>query len=171
VLLGPAGNASNLIHGVGGIERAGLSFGPFEKVKLYKSWHLVELAVTRRPNLLESCLGPFGYSETVPCDKHNSATDPCSINEANKSDPRYLSRAQGKKSETRYKIGDFGRACRCSLFLCLQLALIVRRKRLGQDWPAAGVVRGSEAIDDGRPSATLVAQAFENLPEPGPSQI
>jgi hypothetical protein len=85
--------------------------------------------------------------------------------------PRYLSRAQGKKSETRYKIGDFGRACRCSLFLCLQLALIVRRKRLGQDWPAAGVVRGSEAIDDGRPSATLVAQAFENLPEPGPSQI
>ena len=34
-------------HGVGGVERAILTFGTFEKVKLYKARHLVEMTVTR----------------------------------------------------------------------------------------------------------------------------
>jgi hypothetical protein len=36
-----------------------LSLGAFEKVKLYKVWHLVEMTVARHPDLLESCFGPL----------------------------------------------------------------------------------------------------------------
>jgi hypothetical protein len=37
-----------------------LSFGAFEKVKLYKAQHLVEVTVARKPDLLEGFFGAFG---------------------------------------------------------------------------------------------------------------
>jgi hypothetical protein len=39
-------------------------------MKLYKAWHLVEVTVARKPDLLEGCFGPFGNSETVHSDEH-----------------------------------------------------------------------------------------------------
>jgi hypothetical protein len=37
-----------------------LSFGAFERVKLYKARHPVEMTVARQPDVLESSFGPFG---------------------------------------------------------------------------------------------------------------
>jgi hypothetical protein len=37
---------------------AEVSFGTFEKVKLYKAWHLVEMIVARQPDLLEAGFPP-----------------------------------------------------------------------------------------------------------------
>jgi hypothetical protein len=36
------------------IKRVILSFGTFEKVKLYKAWHLVEMTVPRRPETMSA---------------------------------------------------------------------------------------------------------------------
>ena len=52
-----------------------LSFGAFEKVKLYKTWHLVEMTIARQPDLLEGGFAPLGNAETVHCDKHNEPPD------------------------------------------------------------------------------------------------
>ena len=48
-----------------------LSLGTFEKVKLYKARHLVEMTIARKPDLFESCFGPFGNSEAVHRDRRN----------------------------------------------------------------------------------------------------
>jgi hypothetical protein len=42
-----------LLHRVRSIDCAILSLGAFEKVKLYKAWHCVGMAVSRHPDLLE----------------------------------------------------------------------------------------------------------------------
>jgi len=47
-----------------------LSLGAFEKVKLYKARHLVEMTVARQPNLLKVGFGPLGNTKAVHCDKH-----------------------------------------------------------------------------------------------------
>ena len=47
-----------------------LSLRAFEKVKLHKPRHLVEVAVARKPDLLEGSFGPFCNTETVHRDKH-----------------------------------------------------------------------------------------------------
>ena len=47
------------------IEGVIFCFGTFEKVKLYKARHLVEMAVTRKPDLLERCLGPLGDTDSL----------------------------------------------------------------------------------------------------------
>ena len=59
-----------LPYRVGGVERVILSLRAFEKVKLYKARHLVEVAVARKPDLLEGFFGPLCNSETVHRDKH-----------------------------------------------------------------------------------------------------
>jgi hypothetical protein len=46
------------------------SFGAFEKVKLYKARHLVEMTVTRQPDFLESGFAALGNLEAVHCDEH-----------------------------------------------------------------------------------------------------
>ena len=61
--------------GVGGVERMILSLWTFEKVKLSKARHLVEMTVTRHPNMLESCFGPLGYTKAVHGDKHYRSPD------------------------------------------------------------------------------------------------
>jgi hypothetical protein len=43
-------------HRVGSIKRVIPSLGAFEKVKLYRARHLVEMTVTRQPYLLEGGL-------------------------------------------------------------------------------------------------------------------
>jgi len=53
------------------IEGVILGLGAFEKVKLYEARYLVEMTVARHPDLLESCFGSLGYSETVHGDKHS----------------------------------------------------------------------------------------------------
>ena len=52
------------------IEGVILSFGAFENVKLNEAWHLVEMIISRKPDLLEAGFGPFGYSEAVHGDEH-----------------------------------------------------------------------------------------------------
>ena len=47
-----------------------LSLGAFEKVKLYKAWHLVEMTVARQLDVLEGGFASFGDAETVHRDKH-----------------------------------------------------------------------------------------------------
>jgi hypothetical protein len=47
-----------------------LSFGAFEKVKLNEAWHLVEMTISQKPDLLEAGFGPLGYSEAVHGDEH-----------------------------------------------------------------------------------------------------
>jgi hypothetical protein len=47
-----------------------LSFGAFEKVKLYKALDFFEMTVARHPDLLECSFGPFSNLETVHGDKH-----------------------------------------------------------------------------------------------------
>jgi hypothetical protein len=58
-------------HRVRSIKRVILSLGAFEKVKLYKAGHLVEMTVARHPNVLESCFGALGNPEAVHRDKHS----------------------------------------------------------------------------------------------------
>jgi hypothetical protein len=53
-----------------GIKGVILSFGAFEKVKLYEALDFFEMTVARHPNLLEGCFGPLGNTEAVHCDKH-----------------------------------------------------------------------------------------------------
>src|SRR5690349_1972757 len=53
-----------------GVERVILSFGTFEKVKLYEARHLFKITVARRPDVLESCFGAFDHFEAVHCDEH-----------------------------------------------------------------------------------------------------
>jgi len=36
-----------------------------EKVKLYKAWHLVDMTVTRKPDLLEGGFAPLGDAEAI----------------------------------------------------------------------------------------------------------
>lgn len=71
-----------LPHRVGSVERVILSLRAFEKVKLHKPWHLVEVAVARKPDLLEGFFGPFCNSETVHRDKYCvfSSNDGCDKN-------------------------------------------------------------------------------------------
>jgi hypothetical protein len=45
-----------------------LSFGAFEKVKLYKARHLVEMTVAREPDLLETLRRTLGAAD-VPLSK------------------------------------------------------------------------------------------------------
>jgi hypothetical protein len=52
-----------------------LSLWPFEKVKLDKAWHLVEMSVARQPDLLESCLAAFDDFEAVHCNEHPMSPD------------------------------------------------------------------------------------------------
>src|ERR1700730_6405048 len=52
------------------IKRIILSFGPFEKVKLYEARDFFQMAVARETNLLERLFGPLGNAETVHCDEH-----------------------------------------------------------------------------------------------------
>src|SRR5579864_8215647 len=59
-----------LPHRVGGVKRVIPSLRSFEKVKLHKSRNLVEVAVARKPDLLEGFFGPFCNPETVHRDKH-----------------------------------------------------------------------------------------------------
>ena len=47
-----------------------LSFGPFEKVKLYEARYLFKMTVARQPDVLESCFGAFDHFEAVHCDEH-----------------------------------------------------------------------------------------------------
>jgi len=46
-----------------------LSLGAFEKVKLHEPWYLVEMAVSRHPDLLECCCGPVSDVQSVLCDR------------------------------------------------------------------------------------------------------
>src|ERR1700745_775837 len=44
--------------------------GALEKVKFYEAWHLLEMGVSRQPDVLESCFGTFEYFEAVHCNEH-----------------------------------------------------------------------------------------------------
>src|ERR1700733_15696104 len=89
---------------MGSVQRMILSFRTLEKVKLYKARDLVEMTIARQPDLLENCLGSFGYAEAVHCDKHlkfsfsnryqNGCYQPVSLSDADeaKSLSRYASR-------------------------------------------------------------------------------
>src|ERR1700688_276489 len=55
---------------MGGVQRVILGFRTFEKMKLYKARHLLEMTIARQPDLLESCLAPLGHAEAGRCDKH-----------------------------------------------------------------------------------------------------
>src|SRR6202035_3126019 len=55
---------------VRGIERVIVGFWSLEQVKLQKARHLVEIAVARRPDLLERGFGPLGYAKTIHGDEH-----------------------------------------------------------------------------------------------------
>jgi hypothetical protein len=47
-----------------------LSFGAFEKVKLYKARHFIEMTVAGQPDLLEGSFGALGNTKAVHRDKH-----------------------------------------------------------------------------------------------------
>jgi hypothetical protein len=42
-----------------------------ETLKLYKARYLVEMTITRQPNLLEGGFAPFSDAEAVHCNKHS----------------------------------------------------------------------------------------------------
>src|ERR1700730_545013 len=52
------------------IEGVIFCFGTFEKVKLYKARHLVEMTVARHPDVLERCFGPLGNAKAVHGNEH-----------------------------------------------------------------------------------------------------
>src|ERR1700681_2146970 len=52
------------------IKRMILGFGTFEKMKLHKAGHLVEMTVARNPDVLKIGFGALGDAETVHGDKH-----------------------------------------------------------------------------------------------------
>jgi hypothetical protein len=46
------------------------NLGALEKVKLYEARHLLEMGVSRQPDVLESCFGTFDDFEAVHCNEH-----------------------------------------------------------------------------------------------------
>ena len=62
--------AAVLPQRVGRIKRVILGFGAFEQMELDEARHLVEMAVARQPDVLESGFGPLGDAEPIHGDKH-----------------------------------------------------------------------------------------------------
>src|ERR1700754_2474340 len=56
------------------VQRVVFGFGTSEQVKLHKARHLVEVAVTRQPDLLEIGFGPLGHLETIHGDEHRTVS-------------------------------------------------------------------------------------------------
>jgi hypothetical protein len=54
-----------------------LGFGAFKQVELDEARDLVEMAVTRQPDVLESGFGPLGDAEPVHGDKHRVISGVC----------------------------------------------------------------------------------------------